>query len=108
MIVKKNRVINIPTFNCDDRKKFSAFVALLVQIDKCINADTHAETSKTRTKKAKKARKPCGPLRLSSGQAFLLPITALSLWELFKICSIGKAYDRYSSIITSPGFIPNY
>jgi|GEM_PF-4616125 hypothetical protein len=58
MISKKNRAVSrLPisaVLNCDDRKKFAAFVGLLVQINKRINPEEYAVTERTRSKKTKK------------------------------------------------------
>jgi hypothetical protein len=44
MMIKKNRAVSrLPAsavINCDDRKKYAAFVGLLVQINKRINPST--------------------------------------------------------------------
>lgn len=60
-----------PVLNNNDRKKFSAFVALLVQIDRRISA-TGKETNKAKLRKAKdaligqykKGSQPRGPVFL--------------------------------------------
>ena len=68
MIIKKNRAVSrLPAsaiLNCDDRKKFAAFVGLLVQINKRINPSTqelrrtrpeeYAAPTRTRSKKKTK------------------------------------------------------
>lgn len=115
MISKKNRAaVRLPAsavLNCDDRKKFSAFVALLVQVNKRINPDEYPATAthRTRTKKTKKSdlSKYCGEDSQKCGSSFLLT-TALSLWKLFKICSSGTADDRHHSITSYTRFIQNY
>ena len=77
-MIKKNRAaIRIPpsaVLNCDDRKKFSAFVALLVQINKRINPDDYSVPTRTRSKKTKKIDlgKPCREGSQNSGPCLLL------------------------------------
>ncbi len=114
MIIKKNRAVSrLPesaVLNCDDRKKFAAFVGLLVQINKRINPEEYAVTARTRSKKTKKidlgklyneGSQNCGPL-------LFLITHALSLLLHLKYLNSGKANDRYSSIISQPRFISNY
>ncbi len=125
MISKKNRAVSrLPIsaiLNCDDRKKFAAFVGLLVQINKRINPEEYTVTTRTRSKKTKKidlektykeGSQKCGPLpsspRLRRTCLLLIIDTLSCIFNYFKICSIGKAYDRYSSITPQPRFIPNY
>jgi hypothetical protein len=85
MFTKKNRaIVRIPSnaiLNCDDRKKFSAIVALLVQVNKRINPtqelrrtgpDEYAAPARIRSKKKtkectlenlyKEGSQNCGPL----------------------------------------------
>lgn len=76
MIIKKNRAVSrLPAsavLNCEDRKKFSAFVALMVAVNKRINPDEYAVAAKTRSKKKtkecnlenlyKKGSQNCGPI----------------------------------------------
>lgn len=86
MLLKKKRTAaKFPTsaaLNCDDRKKFAAFVSLLIQIDKRINADAYThENKKITSKKMKKGSPPCGPLLFKLGQASLLWLTTLSLFQ---------------------------
>jgi hypothetical protein len=58
MILKKNRAVShLPVstvLNCDDRKKFSAFVGLLVQVNKHINPDEYLAAARARIKKKTK------------------------------------------------------
>lgn len=100
-MLKKNRAaIRIPAsavLNSDDRKKFSVFVALLVQVNKRINPDEYAVPAKAR---AKKKTKECDLEKLhkegsqNRGPCLLFIIHTLScIFDYFKICSIGKAYD---------------
>lgn len=113
MMIKKNRAVSrLPAsavLNCDDRKKFAAFVGLLVQINKRINPEEYAAPTRTRSKKTKKidlgkswreGSQSCGPL-------LFLITHALSLLLHLKYLSSGKANDRYSSIIPQPRFLPN-
>ena len=114
MISKKNRAaIGIPpnaVLNCDDRKKFSAFVALLVQVNKRINPEEYTVAKNTRSKKTKKSdlNKSCGEGSQYRGPLLFLIMHALSLWELFKYFSSGIADDRHRSFTSSPRFISNY
>lgn len=115
MIVKKNRAISrLPAsaiLNCEDRKKFSAFVALIVAVNKRINPDEYIAPRRARSKKK---IIECNLENLykegsqKSGPCLLLITHALSLLQLFKNLSSGKAYDRYRSINSQPEFIPNY
>lgn len=115
MISKKNRAaVRLPVsnvLNCDDRKKFSAFVALLVQVNKRINPEEYSAPARVR---AKKKTKECNLENLykegsqSRGPCLLLMLDALSfIFDLYKIRSIGKAYDRYRSIISFSGCFSN-
>ncbi len=116
MIIKKNRTANrIPPvsafLNCEDRKKFSAFVALMVAVNKRINPDEYAAPARTRSKK--KTRE-CNLENLykegsqNRGPLLFLITHALSLLLHLKCLSSGKTNDRYSSITPQPRFIPNY
>lgn len=84
-----------PVLNINDRRKFSAFIALLVQIDKRISASGKAP-NKAKLRKAKdallgqykKGSQPRGPfLFLKNKLSFIFDILILSL---------VNAYDRYS------------
>ena len=86
-----------PVLNNNDRKKFSAFVALLVQIDRRISA-TGKETNKVKLRKAKDAL--IGQYKKGSQcrGPFLLLINTLScMIDRFIINIKACIYDRYSS-----------
>jgi hypothetical protein len=102
------RVSADPVLNINDRKKFSAFVALLVQIDKRINANGK-ETNKAKLKKAKDAlleqdRKGSQPSNFTKAmkdgrrEPFLLLLNTLScILDQFTNNFKAYIYDRYSS-----------
>lgn len=124
MISKKNRAaVRLPAnavLNCDDRKKFSAFVALLVQVNKRINPEEYAAPARARSKRKTKecnlenlykkgSQSPTSlKLRRTGCGPSLLLTTALSLWKHFKLCSIGKTDDRHYRITSFSGCFSNY
>lgn len=100
-MLRRNRRATIrppanPVLNINDRKKFSAFVALLVQIDRRINA-SGKETNKAKLRKAKDAL--LGQYKKGSQfrGPFILFINELSCILDLLILSLGNAYDRYRS-----------
>lgn len=113
MIIKKNRAVSrLPisaAINYDDYKKFSAFVALLVQIDKRINMD--ATTKKTRSKKATKSAlsKSCREGSQYREPLLFLITHALSfIFDRYKIHNLVNQYDRYNSTSSFSGCLSNY
>jgi hypothetical protein len=112
MIEKKNRTTtHVPmnaVLNCDDRKKFSAFVALLVQINKRINADEYADIRNCSKKAKRKGSQNGEPLQFDLRQAFFLISYALSLMQHFKLHNLIPHYDRHRCITSLTRFVPNY
>ena len=111
MLKNKRAAVRVnanPVFNINDRKKVAAFMALLIQIDRRINANGKA-TNKAKLKKAKDAlleqdRKGSQPSNFTKAmkngrrEPFLLLLNTLScildqFINNFKAC----IYDRYSS-----------
>ncbi len=114
MLSRKNRAAanRIPPIsamlNCDDRKKFSTFVELLVQINKRINPEEYAVPARSRSKKK---TKECNLENLykkgsqSSGPCLILIAHALSLLQYFKHLICDKAYDRHRGIIFNARYV---
>jgi len=106
MIIKKNRAVSrLPAsavLNCDDRKKFAAFVGLLVQINKRINPSTqelrrtrpeeYTAPTRTRSKKTKKIDlgKPCREGSQKCGPLLFLITHTLSLLLHINISALVK------------------
>ena len=108
-----NRILPVSAFlNCEDRKKFSAFVALMVAVNKRINPDEYAAPARMRSKKKTKECKLENLYKegsQSGGPCLLLIIYALlCILDRKKIFIMVNAYDRYSSFTSSSRFIPNY
>jgi hypothetical protein len=100
MLRNKRAVIRAPgnpVLNINDRKKFSAFVALLVQIDKRINANGKT-ANKAKLKKTKDALLGQYIKGSQSRGPFLLFIITLScMFDRFIINIKAYINDRYSS-----------
>jgi hypothetical protein len=115
MVRNKNRIVPPVntgiTLSCDDRRKFTEFVMVLVKINECIKVrDCINEDSKKTVKKVKQRgsldpadaqtiatnyRRPgmvwrtgCGPFQLSSGHACFLNNNSFSLETMEHIAFI--------------------
>lgn len=115
MIIKKNRAVSrLPAsavLNCDDRKKFSAFVALLVQVNKRINPEEYTVAKNTRSKKTKKSDLSKS---YKEGSQYRGPLLFLNMYALsfiidrYRTFSMVNSYDRYSGFTSLSRHISNY
>lgn len=90
-MLKKGVVLSL-----NDRKKFAAFIMLLMQIDKRINADAHKRRKAAALRKRMRdSQDNEGSLLYFITYTINLPSTALSLMRFIKYLIRDTAYDRH-------------